>query len=747
MTLLPPRTAAVLLCVLASAITGWICAGVAVAAGPTNTAPPSISGTAQQGQTLTLNPGTWTDAAPPAPSIADVWQSCTGSTCSAISPQPAGLTYTLAPGDVGKTITVAETATASDGTATVNSPPTATVTALAPVNSVRPTIGGTAQVGNVLTVTQGQWSGSPTITDQWQDCDTSGLGCKPTSAPTGTSYTVAQSDVGFTIAVLETATNSGGTATASSAPTVQIVAPPTELSAPSISGTPHQGSPLTESHGTWTGSPTSYSYQWKRCSGFGCTAIPGATSQSYTPTADDLGATIAVTETASNAGGPSAPADSALTAVITTPAGVVPPPASISAPTLSGTPEQGQTLLEAHGSWSGNPSSYSYQWESCASSGCTPIPGATGQSYALTAADVEQTIVVVETASNSGGSSGPATSGHSAAVSATSATSLAVSPSGPMTNQTVTLVATVISSSGNANPGGWVTFFDGSRAISRCTNERIKSTGQSVTIICQAAFPAGTAALTAMYTPSAGLLVGASISTMTALDVGRDSTSTSLAVSKQVVRGKRATYTATVVLPASNSGPIEPAGSIEFLDGGRPIRGCLNRPLTRLTATCAVKYGSFSKHAISARYTGDSNFRPSGSSTRSVQIVKDASAPLVFGFISSTLQWEFNYHPTYTQVALLGAEGIVRGITVLLTCHGAGCPFTSLSVPTGTSASIDLLPVFHKRHLRVGSQITLRIMRPHWIGKYYSFTVRPGLGPLIVLSCLGVGRWRPGVGC
>src|SRR5262249_5863616 len=153
--------------------------------------------------------------------------------------------------------------------------------------------------------------------------------------------------------------------------------------------------------------------------------------------------------TASNAGGPSAPASSALTAVVTTPTGTVPVPVLTSAPTVSGTARQGQTLLESRGSWTNNPSSFSYQWARCSGATCTRIPRATAQSYPLTAADVGQTIVVSETAANNGGASRAAASAHTAVVGATSAVSLVVSPATPVTGQTVTLVATVDSSSAN----------------------------------------------------------------------------------------------------------------------------------------------------------------------------------------------------------------------------------------------------------------------------------------------------------
>src|SRR5438067_13133611 len=130
----------------------------------------------------------------------------------------------------------------------------------------------------------------------------------------------------------ETASNAGSSSLpASSAATASVTPPPPVNTAPpTISGTAQQGKTLSESHGTWTNSPTSYTYQWQQCNGegAGCTAISGATNQTYVLQAGDAGHTIRVQETARNASGASAPATSAATAV------VLPlPPANTSPPT------------------------------------------------------------------------------------------------------------------------------------------------------------------------------------------------------------------------------------------------------------------------------------------------------------------------------------------------------------------------------------------------------------------------------
>jgi hypothetical protein len=182
---------------------------------------------------------------------------------------------------------------------------------------------------------------------------------------------------------------------------------PEKTGLPTITGTAQQGQTLTENHGTWTNSPTSYSYEWQRCnaSGEGCAPISGATAQAYVLQSEDAGHELRVKEIAGNAGGSGSPAESAATAVV-----LPPVPESTSPPTITGTAQLGQTLTEAHGSWLYSPTSYTYQWQRCDSSGegCVWISGATAQTYVPVAADLGHKLRVDETASNAGGSSDPA---------------------------------------------------------------------------------------------------------------------------------------------------------------------------------------------------------------------------------------------------------------------------------------------------------------------------------------------------
>ena len=80
------------------------------------------------------------------------------------------------------------------------------------------------------------------------------------------------------------------------------VAAPQNEGLPTVSGTPEIGSTLTAAGGSWTGVPST-GLQWERCSGDGCTAVPGANAATFAVGAEDVGATLRVVETATNAGG------------------------------------------------------------------------------------------------------------------------------------------------------------------------------------------------------------------------------------------------------------------------------------------------------------------------------------------------------------------------------------------------------------------------------------------------------------
>src|SRR3954452_11609124 len=183
-------------------------------------------------------------------------------------------------------------------------------------------------------------------------------------------------------------------------------APPTNTSAPQVSGTPRQGATFTAYPGSWTNSPTSYSYSWIRCDANANNCVPiNIHRRQYTLTDDDVGHRFKISVTASNSGGKNTAVSSPTPTV--TAAGSS--PANIVKPTITGDPRDGVTLTATPGTWTGTqPISYSFQWSRCDQNGaaCGAIAGATASTYAVNASDVGHTLRVHVTAKNPKGTAG-----------------------------------------------------------------------------------------------------------------------------------------------------------------------------------------------------------------------------------------------------------------------------------------------------------------------------------------------------
>jgi hypothetical protein len=714
---------------------------------------PGITGIAQQGNTLSVSNGAW-DNNPTR--FTYVWEDCDGSgnDCSAITGATSS-SYALKAADVGDTIVAQVTASNSGGQNSATSATAGPVLPLAPtVGSTKPGITGTAQQGHTLTAGNGTWNNNPTSFGYaWESCDSSGNNCKPISGASSSSYAVQASDIGTKIFAIVTASNAGGQNSSSTALTTAILpAPPAIGTAPGISGTPQQGRTLTVGNGTWNNNPTGFAYAWQDCdsTGSNCKSVGGGTS-SYALQASDVGEYVSVTVTASNSGGH--------TPVTTASVGPVlpPPPANNGLPTIS---EKAGTLSVTNGTWTNNnPNGFTYAWQSCNSSGasCSAIPGATSSGYALSAADIGSTIVCVVTASGPGGTTS-VTTARTAVLSASdipaasqpTSTGLLATPTAPVTNQNVTLIATVTAGTGSTALWGTVTFESGGAAIHGCTNMPAVPSGRSATVACTTSLAASTARLSAVFTPSSGSILAGSSSPVSNLKVGPDSSSTTLTASPSVTVGASTTYTAAVAPPASRPGPVQPSGSVEFLDGGVPIGSCASQPLSGGAASCTVSYDLAGAHQITAAYSGDANF--SGSSSPADQVSAVPVPALVLGTIRATMQWAFFFTPHYTVVRNLVVNGAPPGARVVVKCQGHGCPFASHATlltrgkrcgrkakQCVTPGTLNLTLNFTGRHLSVGARITVSIIRPNWVGKSYQFSVRARRGPRVQIGTLPVG--------
>ncbi len=244
-------------------------ATVAAAEMPYNSQQPSISGTADVGQTLTGGNGSWlyTDgsACQSECTYSFQWQRSADGYFFVDISGAAAQTYTVTEADRGSSLRVAVTATkydcnalnqdcrwvtrtayspktsvvpggttssststtggtttAATTTVTVPTPPTVTPTPVAPTLVSPPGITLSMQNGKrLLSASPGSWNGVPDVTYayRWERCNRDGERCLPVDGATGSTYAISDSDVGFTLRVVVTASNSAGSQSAASEPT------------------------------------------------------------------------------------------------------------------------------------------------------------------------------------------------------------------------------------------------------------------------------------------------------------------------------------------------------------------------------------------------------------------------------------------------------------------------------------------------------------------------------------------------
>jgi hypothetical protein len=245
-----------------ASVLALVVVGAASAEFPTKRSDPSVSGTPQEGQTLTGATGQWlmdnglncTDC-----TLSYTWQRCNAdmSGCADV-PGRTGFSYQLGADDVGKRIRIVEWIFKRDcgahntETNTIecrwdrrnapsamtdvvpgSAPTTPTAPAppatpkpqapLAPAATAAPTISGFAMVEQTLTATLGTWSGSQPLTVglEWLRCDAQGESCQGLGI-TASAYTVGAVDIGKTMRVKVTAANLAGARAALSDPTAVV---------------------------------------------------------------------------------------------------------------------------------------------------------------------------------------------------------------------------------------------------------------------------------------------------------------------------------------------------------------------------------------------------------------------------------------------------------------------------------------------------------------------------------------------
>ena len=378
------------------------------------TGAPTITGMPQVGQTLTASTSGIADQ----DGLSNVSYGYRWIAGGSDIDGATGSTYTLSEDDVGKTIRVRVSFTDDSGNReSLTSAATDQVEARpsTPATS-QPTITGTPQVGETLTADTSGISDDDGLTNvsysyQWI------AGGSDIAGATGSSYTLTSSEQGMTVRVRVTFTDDAGNAESlASAVTAQVEARPNTpaTSQPTISGTPQVDETLTADTaniGDQDGlTSVSYSYQWIA----GGSDIGGATGSTHTLTASEQGQTIQVRITFTD----DADNEETLTSEATVAVAAAANRAATGQPTISGTPQVGQTLTADSSGISDDDGltnvSYSYQWIA----GGSDIGGATGSTHTLTASEQGQTIQVRVTFTDDADSAETLTSEATAEVTA-----------------------------------------------------------------------------------------------------------------------------------------------------------------------------------------------------------------------------------------------------------------------------------------------------------------------------------------
>lgn len=184
--------------------------------------------------------------------------------------------------------------------------------------------------------------------------------------------------------------------------TAAVQAAPQTTSPPTVEGKFQVGETVTAGTGSWSNDPTSYAFQWQRCSssGSGCVDIVGATGRTYKLTSAEVGKTVRVLVTAANADGKST-ANSHPSPVVSDNSA----PRNTTRPVISGTPQVGEALTVSNGTWTGGVTSFTYQWQRCDENGnaCVAVSGATSKSYGVRSDDAGSTLRAEVTARNAAG--------------------------------------------------------------------------------------------------------------------------------------------------------------------------------------------------------------------------------------------------------------------------------------------------------------------------------------------------------
>jgi hypothetical protein len=346
MTVRVTATAAGVSTVATSTFTGDV-AGRAL----TLTSAPTIQGTVQVAQTVRALHAVWTV---PTRSEKYQWRRCDTDGTHCVDIPGAGLqTYKITVADKDHALVVHEIATSPGQSASVDSAASTVADQPVPVASILPAVSGTPARAANLQATRGSWANDPTtLAYNWMRCDSAGDDCVVIPGATRTNYVLQVADVGSTVTVAVTATNTEGSTVVVAVPTAVVAAVlPQVAIVGAVYGTLQVPKTLQALRPTWhTTVDTRYGYQWQRCNTIGaaCVDILGARNLSYRLQSADARARLRVVAVATNVDGS--------TTVATAPTAAIRPalPGIQANPrlTVPGRADVGKTLTLTPATWS-----------------------------------------------------------------------------------------------------------------------------------------------------------------------------------------------------------------------------------------------------------------------------------------------------------------------------------------------------------------------------------------------------------
>jgi surface antigen len=259
-------------------------------------------------------------------------------------------------------------------------------------NTAAPSVSGTPQVGQKLTTSNGSWSArNLTFSYQWL------ADGKPIAGATAKSVKLDAGQLGRHIRVRVTASRSGAHRRSAMSAATDNVAKGVFVNStePSVDGKARVGRPLVADRGSWSPRGT-FRYQWFAAG----RPVDGATSASFTPTADQLGRGLKVRVALSAPGYKTLRVKSDRTDNVR--------PGRFTAwepPAVTGVAQVDRPLTADPGSWT-PAGSIGYQWLADGN----PITGATGTAYTPTPEDLRKNIAIRVTVKQRGYNEAVATS-------------------------------------------------------------------------------------------------------------------------------------------------------------------------------------------------------------------------------------------------------------------------------------------------------------------------------------------------